>query len=432
METTKREALQEVAVLVHLDIFSEASSDFSEFQTLVISAGAQPGALVRGTRQAPTAQYFVGKGKVEEIRLAVQACGATLVIVDHPLSPGQIRNLEKEIGVRVVDRTGLILDIFAQRARTFEGQLQVELAQLQYQASRLVRSWTHLERQKGGIGLRGPGETQIETDRRLIKHRIVVLKQRLEKVQAQRAQGRKSRKKALVPTVALVGYTNAGKSTLFNHLVGERVYVADQLFATLDPTLRRLELPDLGGIVIADTVGFIRNLPTDLVEAFCATLEETVEADLLLHVIDYSDPEFEIKAQSVLTVLDHIGAGEVPVLQVYNKIDVRHAVEPHLWRDPQGRVKQVFISAEKELGLGLLRTALVESLSSGVAQFVLKLPFERGDIRANLYRSHCVQSERDADPAGTGWLLEVRGPLVEIERVFKAHGEMWQRYIDKN
>jgi GTP-binding protein HflX len=290
----------ERAVLVHLDLKQESErEDLEEFRDLALSAGAQPVASVSSARRTPDAKYFVGSGKAEEIRQVVMAEEADLVLVNHGLSPAQERNLEKLLQCRVLDRTGLILDIFAQRARSHEGKLQVELAQLRHLSTRLVRGWTHLERQKGGIGLRGPGETQLETDRRLLNERIKALHKRLDKVRKQREQGRRSRQRAEVPTVSLVGYTNAGKSTLFNTLTAGGVYAADQLFATLDPTLRRLEVEPNNPLILADTVGFIRHLPHDLVEAFQSTLQETREADLLLHVIDAADPEREAKMGSV-------------------------------------------------------------------------------------------------------------------------------------
>ena len=277
----------EIAILVNIALpHTQPQDDSLEFHELALAAGAQPAAFIIGSRLQPEPKFFVGSGKAEEIRQAVTTYNAELVLFNHALSPAQERNLEKLFQCRVLDRTGLILDIFAQRARTFEGKLQVELAQLQHISTRLVRGWTHLERQRGGIGLRGPGETQLETDRRLVRHRIKTISQRLEKVRQQRSQNRRARQKSELPTVSLVGYTNAGKSTLFNRLTDADVYVANQPFATLDPTLRRYQLPNGQPLVFADTVGFIQNLPHDLVESFRATLEETREADLLLHVVD--------------------------------------------------------------------------------------------------------------------------------------------------
>lgn len=302
----------ERAVIVHLDLHTETGKDeLQEFRELVVSAGAEPVAVVTGARRSPDAKFFVGTGKAEEIGNVAEQHDADVVLVNHDLSPVQERNLEHLLNCRVLDRTGLILDIFAQRARSHEGKLQVELAQLQHLSTRLVRGWTHLERQKGGIGLRGPGETQLETDRRLLGMRIKQLKQRLIKVQRQREQGRRSRKRADIPTVSLVGYTNAGKSTLFNKLTQSEVYVADQLFATLDPTLRRVDLPDNHAMVLVDTVGFIRHLPHDLVVAFRSTLQETEEADLLLHVVDASSEERQANIEQVNLVLTEIGLNPV-------------------------------------------------------------------------------------------------------------------------
>ncbi|MCW8887683.1 MAG: GTPase HflX, partial [Gammaproteobacteria bacterium] len=311
------------ALLVHLDLQAESErEDLSEFVDLARSAGADPVVTVRGSRRTPEAKYFVGSGKAEEIREQVKSEEIELVLINHAISPAQERNIEKLVECRVLDRTGLILDIFAQRARTHEGKLQVELAQLSHLSTRLVRGWTHLERQKGGIGLRGPGETQLETDRQLLGARIKQLKKRLAKVRQQREESRKGRVRADIPTVSLVGYTNAGKSTLFNRLCEKQaVYVADQLFATLDPTLRRTELPSQEPIILADTVGFIRHLPHDLVESFRSTLTETREADLLLHVIDAGDEERQLKIEQVNDVLNEIGADMVPQIEIYNKID---------------------------------------------------------------------------------------------------------------
>ncbi|HHQ41098.1 MAG TPA: GTPase HflX, partial [Chromatiales bacterium] len=325
----------ERAVLVHIDFAAERDREgLEEFRGLVASAGASEVALVRARRREPDPRYLIGSGKVEEIAAAVEACGGEVVIFNHALSPSQERNLERRVRCRVLDRTTLILDIFAQRARSHEGKLQVELAQLRHLATRLVRGWTHLERQKGGIGLRGPGETQLETDRRLIGERIKVLRRRLERVRRQRAQGRRARRRAAVPTVSLVGYTNAGKSTLFNRLTHAGVYAADQLFATLDPTVRRVALERAGDVVLADTVGFIRHLPHDLVAAFRSTLEETTEAALLVHVIDASDERHDEAAAEVREVLREIGAEQIPQLEVMNKID-RIGEAPRLERDAE-------------------------------------------------------------------------------------------------
>ncbi|HHW1841568.1 TPA: ribosome rescue GTPase HflX, partial [Pseudomonas aeruginosa] len=323
---------------------------------------------------------------------------------------------------RVLDRTGLILDIFAQRARTHEGKLQVELAQLEHMSTRLVRGWTHLERQKGGIGLRGPGETQLETDRRLLRVRIRQIKQRLEKVRSQREQARRGRKRADIPAVSLVGYTNAGKSTLFNALTASEVYAANQLFATLDPTLRRLQLDDLGPVVLADTVGFIRHLPHKLVEAFRATLEESSNADLLLHVIDAYEPERDAQVEQVLAVLGEIGANELPMLEVYNKVDLLPSVEPHIQRDDSGKPVRVWLSAQTGEGLDLLRQAIAELLGEDLFVGTLRLPQRLGRLRAQLFELGAVQSEAHDEEGCT--LLQVRLPRAELNRLASRAG--WQ------
>ena len=352
---------QESVVLVHLDFndrgFEETQQEFLE---LVNSTGANISAVVHGKRQRPDSKYFAGTGKVEEIAELVAANDAAVVIFNHELSPSQERNLEQRLKCRVLGRTGLILDIFARRARSHEGKLQVELAQLQHLSTRLVRGWTHLERQKGGIGLRGPGETQLETDRRLLGQRIKSLKKRLEKVRSQRDQGRRSRQRAGVPVVSLVGYTNVGKSTLFNRMTASVVYADDRLFATLDPTLRRFRIADTEPLILADTVGFIRQLPHDLVESFSSTLEETRDASLLLHVVDAAAVDRDELMKHVDDVLQQIGADELPQLIIYNKIDRLENVQPKLERDQQGKIRRIWLSAHTGEGLDLLRLALQE------------------------------------------------------------------------
>lgn len=421
----------EVAVLVHLEFAKQKDAeDYTEFKTLVLSAGVTPVASVRGYREAPNSKYFVGIGKLDEIKQEVLAHTADIVIFDHTLSPAQTRNLEKVLNCRVIDRTSLILDIFAQRARTFEGKLQVELAQLKYLSTRLVRGWTHLERQKGGIGLRGPGETQLETDRRLLKQRVDHVQRRLEKVRKQREQNRQARKKVAIPTVSFVGYTNAGKSTLFNQLLGEHVYAADKLFATLDPTLRGMDLPDVGKVIFADTVGFIRHLPHDLVEAFKATLEETVNANLLLMVIDISDPEYKVKMEQVWQVLREIEADKIPVIEVYNKIDCIYGMEPKIERNDEGIITKVWLSAQDNLGLSLLQQAIVERLSIGVVQLKLQIDFNRADLRSKLYAIGAVKSEEILEPQQQ-WLVSIRAPILEVQRIFAHEGNNWQTYIVK-
>jgi GTP-binding protein HflX len=374
----------ERAILVHLNL-QVGQEDLDELKELTKSAGAQPIHVVTGSRQKPDPKYFVGKGKLEEIKEAVAEFAADIIIVNHPLSPSQERNLEKSLEVRVVDRNGLILDIFAQRAQTFEGKLQVELAQLKHLSTRLIRGWTHLERQKGGIGLRGPGETQLETDRRLLAVRIKQIQQRMEKVQKQRHQGRSKRKKAEIPTVSLVGYTNAGKSTLFNTLTGAGIYAADQLFATLDPTLRHLPLSDGGEVILADTVGFIRHLPHELVAAFRSTLQEAAEADLLLHVIDAHAEDRDDTIFQVNQVLDDIDAGKIPQLRVFNKIDLLDSVSPHIDYDDNGRPCSIWISAQTGDGVELLLQALNELFVSSKVIKKCFLPASRMGLKAKWF-----------------------------------------------
>ncbi|MEQ6342324.1 MAG: GTPase HflX [Gammaproteobacteria bacterium] len=349
----------ERAILVNVDFRAAGiREELDEFRELARSAGVEPVAVISGSRQTPDPKYFVGSGKAEEIRACVESMKADVVLINHAISPGQERNLERLLQCRVLDRVGLILDIFAQRAHSFEGKLQVELAQLRHLSTRLVRGWTHLERQKGGIGLRGPGETQLETDRRLVAERIKQLNKRLEKVGGQRDGRRKARRKAAIKTVSLVGYTNAGKSTLFNRLTGSTVYAADQLFATLDPTLRRVKLPGADPVILADTVGFIRHLPHNLVAAFRSTLEETSEAALLLHVIDAHNDKRHECIEQVNEVLKEIGADSIPCIEIYNKIDMLESCAPHVDYDAEGRVQRVWLSAATGAGLDMLRQVL--------------------------------------------------------------------------
>ncbi|EAS3566115.1 GTPase HflX [Salmonella enterica] len=408
----------EQAVLVHI-YFSQDKDmeDLQEFESLVSSAGVEAMQVITGSRKAPHLKYFVGEGKAVEIAEAVKATGAAVVLFDHALSPAQERNLERLCECRVIDRTGLILDIFAQRARTHEGKLQVELAQLRHLATRLVRGWTHLERQKGGIGLRGPGETQLETDRRLLRNRIVQIQSRLEKVEKQREQGRQSRIKADVPTVSLVGYTNAGKSTLFNQITEARVYAADQLFATLDPTLRRIDVADVGETVLADTVGFIRHLPHDLVAAFKATLQETRQATLLLHVVDAADVRVQENIEAVNTVLEEIDAHEIPTLMVMNKIDMLDDFEPRIDRDEENKPIRVWLSAQSGVGIPQLFQALTERLSGEVAQHTLRLPPQEGRLRSRFYQLQAIEKEWMEEDGSVS--LQVRMPIVDWRRLCK-------------
>lgn len=408
----------ERAVLVHMVFADDDQNEaLSEFRELATSAGAEVAAVVSGQRHRPDPRYFVGAGKVEEIAALVADGRADLVLVNHALSPAQERNLERAIKCRVLDRSGLILDIFAQRARSSDGRLQVELAQLKHLSTRLVRGWTHLERQKGGIGLRGPGETQLETDRRLIAGRIRNLNKRLEKVQSRRQQGRRARKRAEVPTVSLVGYTNAGKSTLFNTLTSGEVYAADQLFATLDPTLRRVALPGGDHVILADTVGFIRHLPHQLVAAFRSTLEETREADLLLHVIDGADPGCRDNIGEVETVLAEIDALAVPRIEVFNKIDLMDGIGPRVDRDQDGRPLRVWLSAATGEGMELLYQVLEEVFTSQQRRRRLRLPLEATRQRATLYQLGRVVSEQVLDEGF--WEMEVEMAEAQWQSLFK-------------
>ena len=383
----------ERALLVHINFpYQQDQDDLAEFVDLVRSAGVRDVGQIIGSRQTPSAKTFIGSGKVDEIAARVRELDVDVVLFNHALSPSQERNLERAFQCRVLDRTGLILDIFAQRAQSFEGKLQVELAQLEHLSTRLVRGWTHLERQKGGIGLRGPGETQLETDRRLLGKRIKYLKQRLEKVDRQREQGRQARKKASLPTVSLVGYTNAGKSTLFNALTRAGAYAADQLFATLDPTLRKLQLDDRQHVILADTVGFIRHLPHDLVAAFRATLAETREADLILHVVDCSDESRQEKIEAVNRVLLEVDAAEVPQLLVYNKIDI-DGFAPRVDYDDEGRPWRVWVSAQENRGLDQLIEVLRQRFVEPGRLCDLILGADEGQIRAFLFEEGAIEAE---------------------------------------
>ncbi len=390
-----------------------AEGVLEEFAELARSAGADVVAMLTARIDKPNPSILIGSGKLDEAKAACEATGADLVLVNHALTPVQERNIEKALERRVVDRTGLILDIFAQRARSHEGKLQVELAQLRHLATRLVRGWTHLERQRGGaIGLRGPGETQLETDRRLLQKRVEMLQKRLQKVEVQHTQMRRARVRSELPRVALVGYTNAGKSTLFNAPTGAEAYAADQLFATLDPTVRRIELPG-GGVVLADTVGFVRDLPHALVAAFRSTLSEAREADLLLHVIDASDPLRDERMAQVDAVLREIGAGDLPQLRVFNKIDRIEGAQPRCDTDG-GACGAVWLSARDGLGLDLLREALGERLGLRRVAGLARLPTSAGRLRSRLHALGAVHDEQHADD---GWLLRIDLPLVEAARL---------------
>lgn len=399
----------ERAVLLHVRVGRPPHrEDEEEFHGLAAAAGAEIVAEMHARLRSINPRTLIGTGKLEELKACANGTDAELVLVDHPLTPAQERNLERALERRVVDRTGLILDIFALRARTFEGKLQVELAQLEHLSTRLVRGWTHLERQKGGIGLRGPGETQLESDRRMLGQRIRQLHSRLDRLGRRRGLARQQRRKQEIPTISLVGYTNAGKSTLFNRLTDENVVVADQVFATLDPTMRRIELPIGGPVILADTVGFVRDLPHELVAAFESTLEETTSARLLLHVIDCSDPAHQQRAEDVNEVLRQIGAERLPIVQVYNKADIL-GVPPRVDRAETGMPKRVWLSAVTGEGVDILTDVITDFLHLDVVCGTAKLAVDQARLRAMLYEHATVTGEREMDDGG--WEMD-----VEIDR----------------
>ncbi len=422
----------ERALLVHINFPQQQDQDdLDEFVELVRSADVEDVDLITGSRQQPSAKTFIGKGKLEEIAAQVASRQIDVVLFNHALSPSQERNLESELKCRVLDRTGLILDIFAQRAQSFEGKLQVELAQLRHLSTRLVRGWTHLERQKGGIGLRGPGETQLETDRRLLGKRIKYLNNRLAKVSSQRAQSRQARTKADIPTVSLVGYTNAGKSTLFNALTDASVYAADQLFATLDPTLRKLQLSEQQDVILADTVGFIRHLPHDLVAAFRATLVETREADLILHVVDAADDSRQEKIEAVDRILHEVGAGEVPQLLVYNKIDLL-GLSPRVDLNEEGQPWRIWLSAQQREGFDQLADILRQRFCEKSAIYSLELLASEGQVRAYLFESGAIDSENFENNGNINLKLRLTPALLKrLQRKFGISPERFEMLADK-
>jgi GTP-binding protein HflX len=420
LETEGRPSGVERAIVVHLDTTGlDAEEALAEGVALAESAGAEVVASQIVRRKAPDSRFFLGSGKVEELAAIVADQGIDLVLINHAISPSQERNLERALDCRVLDRMMLILDIFAQRARSFEGKLQVELAQLRHMASRLVQGSSHLHGQQGGIGMRGPGETQLETDRRLIGRRISQLEKRLDKVQRRREQGRQARRKRELPLVAVVGYTNAGKSTLFNRITTADVIAMDQLFATLDTTLRRMDLPSGEPVILADTVGFIRDLPPQLVAAFRSTLEEVVQADLLLHVIDASSDERATQVHEVETVLESLGADDVPVLKVYNKIDLLEQPAV-IGRNDAGDAIEVWLSAVGGQGLDLLRKALGERLGRARIQGRVRLAADEGRLRARFYDVGRVLSEHVDELGET--VMEIDLPRRELERLYSNEG----------
>jgi GTP-binding protein HflX len=408
------------AVVLHPEFRSTGPDALDEFRELAHSAGAEIAGIIAAPRDRPDARFFVGRGKIEELAGQVEELGASLILVSQSLSAVQERNIEKACSCRVLDRATLILDIFAQRAQSYEGKLQVELAQLRHLSTRLVRGWTHLERQKGGIGLRGPGETQLETDRRLIGIRIRQLKNRLEKVARQRDQSRRQRLRSRAPLVALVGYTNAGKSTLFNQLTGAAVGVEDMLFATLDPTVRRMLEMHCGEVLLADTVGFVSDLPHELIAAFRATLQEAREADLLLHVTDVSDPYRIERQHDVEDVLSSIGADRIPVIRVFNKID-RTGQEVLVHRGEEGSPHSVGVSARTGEGIDELREAISERLGSERIRRWIELKGKDGKLRAQLFELGVVSEERIAENGS--WMLHVDVPRETAERLARLPGQ---------
>lgn len=408
------------AVLVHINFRSgQFNEELDEFRDLVASSGVLAVDTVICSKNVPHPRYFIGEGKVDDIRQLIASHAAEIVIFNHAMSPAQERNLEQALNCRVIDRVELILDIFAQRARSYEGKLQVELAQLQRLSTRLIRGWTHLERQKGGIGLRGPGETQLETDRRLIGKRIKHINNRLQRVRSQRRQSAKQRTRSSIPVVSLVGYTNVGKSTLFNRLSGADVYAANKLFATLDPTLRRFTIPPATDIILTDTVGFIRHLPHDLINAFHATLDETRHADLLLHVIDAGDPDRHAHIEQVNEVIERLGADRVPQIEVYNKID-QDNLPARVELDGKDRPHRVWLSARSGQGLELLFESMRHYLTDRIERHRLNLPASAGKLRARLFDIGVVENEQLTDQGG--WLMDVYIETPRLHRICNESG----------
>ena len=406
------------ALIVYVDFKNcRADGEYNEFCELVKSTGLEIVSTIKTTRLRADARLFIGVGKAEEIRVTAEKYDADVVIFNRLLTPAQERNLEMFFGIRVIDRIGLILDIFAQRALSYEGKLQVELAQLQHLTTRLIRGWTHLERQKGGIGLRGPGETQLETDRRLIGRRIKAIKERIQKVRKQRYQSRQQRKKQNIPVISFVGYTNAGKSTLFNYLTDANVKVEDQLFATLDPTLRRINTDNGNDIILTDTVGFIRDLPHELIESFKATLDEVKEADLLIHIIDVDQEQRQQRIDEVNQVISMIGASHVAQIEVYNKIDMHSAQKRRIEISENNKITRIWLSSRTGEGVDLLLEAMNRYLNKHKRPHYINIPVSAGQLRAKLFDIGAVKQENIDDMGG--WVMKVELEEYKLHKLCK-------------
>lgn len=406
------------ALIVYVDFKNcRADGEYNEFCELVKSTGLEIVSAIKTTKLRADARLFIGVGKAEEIRVTAEKYDADVVIFNRLLTPAQERNLEMFFGIRVIDRIGLILDIFAQRALSYEGKLQVELAQLQHLTTRLIRGWTHLERQKGGIGLRGPGETQLETDRRLIGRRIKAIKERIQKVRKQRYQSRQQRKKQNIPVISFVGYTNAGKSTLFNYLTDANVKVEDQLFATLDPTLRRINTDNGNDIILTDTVGFIRDLPHELIESFKATLDEVKEADLLIHIIDVDQEQRQQRIDEVNQVISMIGASHVAQIEVYNKIDMHSAQKRRIEISENNKITRIWLSSRTGEGVDLLLEAMNRYLNKHKRPHYINIPVSAGQLRAKLFDIGAVKQENIDDMGG--WVMKVELEEYKLHKLCK-------------
>ena len=406
------------ALIVYVDFKDcRADGEYNEFCELVKSTGLEIVSTIKTTRLRADARLFIGVGKAEEIRVTAEKYDADVVIFNRLLTPAQERNLEMFFDIRVIDRIGLILDIFAQRALSYEGKLQVELAQLQHLTTRLIRGWTHLERQKGGIGLRGPGETQLETDRRLIGRRIKAIKERIQKVRKQRYQSRQQRKKQNIPVISFVGYTNAGKSTLFNYLTDANVKVEDQLFATLDPTLRRINTDNGNDIILTDTVGFIRDLPHELIESFKATLDEVKEADLLIHIIDVDQEQRQQRIDEVNQVISMIGASHVAQIEVYNKIDMHSAQKRRIEISENNKITRIWLSSRTGEGVDLLLEAMNRYLNKHKRPHYINIPVSAGQLRAKLFDIGAVKQENIDDMGG--WIMKVELEEYKLHKLCK-------------